>query len=249
MSAVASRPNPGAHGGIVLRNVTFRFPGTTVLAGVDLDVPSGKTVVIRGANGSGKSTLLYICAGLLAPDSGSVAIAGRRADPHHASDLVRLGVRRGFVFQEGGLLSNMNPLANVALPLRYHADVLGIPLGDIERRATEALARAGVSESDWYTLPAHLSFGVRRRVAFARAMAIEPNYFFFDDPEVGLDPKTAVLLQDLLAELRDDAAVTTIVATNRDVLAERLGVTSYVLVNGRLVERDEVPESLPPRTA
>jgi ABC-type transporter Mla maintaining outer membrane lipid asymmetry ATPase subunit MlaF len=247
MSAAPSPPRPPT-GGIVLRNVSFRFPGVTVLANASLDVPMGSTAIITGANGSGKSTLLYLCAGLISPDSGSIAIAGRRPDPHLESDLVRRGVHRGFVFQEGGLLSNMSALANVALPLRYHADVLGLSIADVERQAKNALTRLRVNEDDWYALPAHLSFGVRRRVAFARAVGIKPNFFFFDDPDVGVDPRTSRLLQRLLVEFRDDPSITTLIATNRDDLVDELGVPGYVLTGGRLIRREDAapPTSLPP---
>lgn len=234
-------PVQRAHDGIVARNVHFRFPGTSVLSGVTLDVPKGGTVVVTGSNGSGKSTLLYVCAGLVPVDKGSVTIGSRRADPGRPSELLRHGIRRGFVFQEGGLISNMNAMANVALPLRYHADVLSLTVKEIERRATDALDRVRIKESDRYALPAHLSFGVRKRLALARAIAIEPNFFYFDDPDVGLDPKTAAIVHEILCAYRDDPEVTALVATNRDLLIDRLGVPGYVLVNGRVVDRQDAP--------
>ena len=234
--------------GIVLRNASFRYPGVTVLAGVDLEIPRGGSCVITGANGCGKSTLLYIMAGLIPLDRGSVTIGGHSADPRHPSELVRRGLRRGFVFQEGGLISNMNALANVALALRYHADVLGLTLEQVEERARQTLERVRISQADMYALPAHLSFGVRKRVALARAMALLPNFFFFDDPDVGLDPKTAALLHEILCLYRDDPEVTVVVATNRDILVDRLGVPGYVLLNGRVIARQDVPASVSPRS-
>jgi ABC-type transporter Mla maintaining outer membrane lipid asymmetry ATPase subunit MlaF len=140
----------------------------------------------------------------------------------------------------------MNALANVALPLRYHADVFGVDLAEVERRAREALDRVRVTKSDMFELPAHLSFGVRKRVALARALAVEPSFFFFDDPDVGLDPKTSLLLHEILCELRDDPRVTMVVATNRDLLTERLQVPGYVLVGGRIIERSKAPVSMLP---
>src|SRR5690606_1482442 len=99
-----------------------------------------------------------------------------------------MGVRRGVVFQEGGLLSNLPAVANVELPLRYHADVLGLSPEQVSERAEAALERVRLSRNDYYALPAHLSFGNRKRLALARALALRPNFFFFDDPDVGLDP-------------------------------------------------------------
>jgi len=192
---------------------------------------------VTGANGSGKSTLLYIGAGLLAVERGAVTIGGHPTDPVHPSELTRRGVRRGFVFQEGGLVANMNALANVALPLRYHMDLIGITLATVEKRAKSALERVGLTNNEMYELPAYLSFGVRKRVALARAIAIEPNFFYFDDPDVGLDPKTAALVHEILCGYRDDPEVTMLVATNREILVDRLGVPGYVLLGGRLLER------------
>jgi phospholipid/cholesterol/gamma-HCH transport system ATP-binding protein len=130
----------------------------------------------------------------------------------------------------------MNVLANVAIALRYHADILGIDVHEVERRALAALDRVNIKSEDYYTLPSHLSFGVRRRLALARAIALEPNFFFFDDPDVGLDPNTAALVHEILCGYRDDPNVTTMVATNRDILIERLGVPTYTLETGQLSE-------------
>jgi phospholipid/cholesterol/gamma-HCH transport system ATP-binding protein len=224
-------------GGIEIDDVTYRYGNVQVLNMATLHVPTGGCVVVTGANGSGKSTLLYVAAGLVPMHTGRVHLGGQRADPVHPSELLRRGVRRGFVFQEGGLVSNMNALANVALPLRYHADILGIDLKEVERRARAALSRVRVLETDVYRLPAHLSFGVRKRVALARAIALEPNFFFFDDPDVGLDPDTARLVHEILVGYRDDPRVTMLVATNRDLLIDRLAVPGYVLENGEITER------------
>jgi phospholipid/cholesterol/gamma-HCH transport system ATP-binding protein len=238
---------PTANGGIALRSVTFRYPRADVLVNASLEIPKGGTCVVTGANGSGKSTLLYICAGLVSAERGAVSIGGHKPDPVHPSDLTRRGVRRGFVFQEGGLISSMNALANVALPLRYHADLIGLSLGDIEKRAKAALDRVRLSTNQMYEIPGHLSFGVRKRVALARAIAIEPNFFYFDDPDVGLDPKTAALVHEILCGYRDDPEVTMVVATNRDILVDRLGVPGYVLLGGRLIERQKAGVSEAPR--
>ena len=248
-ASTASAPSPDAHLGVSLRGASFRYPRARVLDDAILEVPKGGTCVITGANGSGKSTLLYICAGLVPIERGTITIAGHEPDPVHPSDLMRRGVRRGFVFQEGGLVSSMNALANVALALRYHADLLGLDIPAIEKRAKAALERVSITEDQMFEIPAHLSFGVRKRVALARAIAIEPNFFYFDDPDVGLDPKTAALVHEILCGLRDDPEVTMLVATNRELLVDRLGVPGYVLVSGHIVERKSMPlSSGPPRS-
>jgi ABC-type transporter Mla maintaining outer membrane lipid asymmetry ATPase subunit MlaF len=247
MKAPVAAAAPSTHLGISLTEASFRYPRAEVLMNATLDVPKGGTCVVTGANGSGKSTLLYICAGIVPLARGRITIGGHAPDPVRPSDLMRKGVRRGFVFQEGGLVSSMNALANVALGLRYHADLLGIGLPEVERRAKAALDRVRLTEDQIYELPAHLSFGVRKRVALARAIAMSPNFFYFDDPDVGLDPKTAALVHEILCGYRDDPEVTMLVATNREMLVDRLGVPGFVLLGGRLIERQsQGPQSLPP---
>jgi phospholipid/cholesterol/gamma-HCH transport system ATP-binding protein len=231
----------GTRLGIALVGASFGYGRSSILSNVTLEIAKGSACVITGANGSGKSTLLYIAAGLVPLERGEITIGGQRPNPDRPSDLMRRGVRRGVVFQEGGLVSNLNGLANVALALRYHGDLLGIGEADVEARARAALARVRVSDAQMLELPAHLSFGVRKRVALARAMAIEPNFFYFDEPDVGLDPNTAALVYDILCQYRDDPEVTLVVATNRESLAARLRVPGYVLADGHLAAWAEPP--------
>ncbi len=223
--------------GLQLNDVSYRYGDVVVLHEASVEVPRGGAMVVTGDNGVGKSTLLYVCAGLLQPTAGEVRLDGHRTDAAHPSILFRHGIRRGFVFQQGGLFSNMSALANVSLALGYHADVLGLAPGDITPRARDALSRAGVDPADVHSSPAHLSFGTRKLVALARALAIEPNYVFFDDPDTGLDTDGIHVVHGVLAELRDDPAVTMVVATNHDDLMEHLGVRPQVLAAGRLFER------------
>lgn len=221
--------------GITLEGVGFSYPeGPRVFDRLDLHIPSGSTCVFTGNNGCGKSTLLQLCAGLIPPASGTVHIDGVCPSIRHPYELVREGIRSGFVFQDAALLSTMNVLANVALPLQYHADVLGIEPATVEGVARAALRRAGVMERDLFSMPAHLSFGTRRRVALARAIVVEPTHLFVDDPDVGLDPETAGVLHGLLEEVSSDGATTTVIATNRPVFFERLEARRYLLQDGGL---------------
>jgi ABC-type methionine transport system ATPase subunit len=144
-------------------------------------------------------------------------------------------VRRGFVFQHGGLLSNLTALENVVLALRYHADVFGMDEAAAYRRAREALGELRVGQADFHTLPAHLSVGVRQRVSLARALALDPNFVFLDDPDQGLDEATTELVLELLVRLRDDARMTVVLTTTDPVVVERLGVPVMRLEFGRLV--------------
>ena len=188
---------------------------------------------------------LRIAAGLIPPHSGAVLLAGHPIANLLPSERVRRGLRTGFIFQDGGLFSNMDVFSNVSLALHYHQDVLELDEEGVKRRAEEALEAAQISKSHWDSLPAHLSYGDRKRLALARAIAIRPQFFFFDDPDVGMDQRTALVTHQVLCELRDDPAVTLIVATNRTVLIERLGVPGFRLEAGRLDINTRI-SSIPP---
>jgi ABC-type transporter Mla maintaining outer membrane lipid asymmetry ATPase subunit MlaF len=223
--------------GLELDRVSFRFGEMWIFRELSLSLPKGSTLVVTGENGVGKSTLLYLCAGLMPANSGHVYLAGHAPNPDRPSDLFRHGVRRGFVFYAGGLLSNATALGNVTLALRYHADVLGIEEGEIDRQARGWLSELRVTQSDFHSLPAHLSVGLRRRVSMARALSISPNFLFFDDPDANLDPSTKALVYDILASKRDDPEVTLLVTTSSAELIERLAVPPRELVHGHLIAR------------
>lgn len=234
--------------GITLDRVFFGYDSHPLLTDVSWELGQGQSAIVTGPNGGGKSTLLYIAAGLLPPARGAVLLGGHPVERLLPSERFRRGLRVGFVFQEGGLLANLNALANVSLALHYHADVLGLSEGEIRRRSEDALEQAQVRKADWERLPAHLSFGNRKRLALARAMAIRPNFFFFDDPDVGLDQRTALVIHQMLCQLRDDPEVTLLVGTNRAALVERLEVPGYRLEGGRLLLRTGQSSMPPPWT-
>jgi len=238
--------------GVTLDRVHFGFGTTDLLSGVSWELNQGESAAILGASGSGKSTFLLVAAGLIAPVQGSVLLGAhplRRLSP---SERVRRGLRLGFVFQDGGLFANMDAFSNVSLPLYYHQDVLGLSDEAIKERTREVLDLAQVEERHFQTLPAHLSFGDRKRLGIARALSIRPNYFFFDDPDIGLDHRTANVAHQILSQLKADPTVTLLIATNRTKLIVRLNIPGFELHDGRLTTaqtQSHAPSgwSLPPR--
>jgi phospholipid/cholesterol/gamma-HCH transport system ATP-binding protein len=224
--------------GLALERASFRYGTLWVLLETSLFVPRGETLVITGENGVGKSTLLYLLGGVLPATSGHVLLDGCEASVSRPSDLVRQGVRRGFVFQHGGLFANLTALENVLLALRYHADVLGLDEATVSIRGRETLRELRVAQADLHTLPAHLSVGVRQRVSLARALAIQPNFMFMDDPDQGLDEATRELVLDLLVRLRDERKMTVVLTTTDPLVVERLGVRVMRLEQGRLVANE-----------
>jgi ABC-type multidrug transport system ATPase subunit len=229
--------------GLVLEHASFRFGELWVLVESDFSVPRGGMVIVTGDNGVGKSTLLYLCAGLVPATAGRVLLDGHQPSVTRPSDLIRHGVRRGFVFQHGGLLANRSALENVSLPLAYHADVLGLAESDAHKKARELLLELRVSQTDMHALPAHLSVGVRQRVALARALALHPTFVFMDDPDAGLDESTKQLVFQRLQRLRDDPEVTTVLTSTDPELIDFLGVDVVRLEHGRLI-REQRRQSL-----
>lgn len=222
--------------GLTLENVAFRYGDLVVLRDESFHLDRGQVLVVTGENGVGKSTFLYLCAGLLPVMEGEVRLDGHRPDPERPSALVRAGVRCGFVFQDGALIHNLTALANVSVALRFHADVLGMDEKSLDARARAALIEVGVDQPDFHALPAHLSFGVKKRIAMARALALGPNFVFFDDPDTGLDPRTLGLVHLVIERCCADPEITVVIATNHDALVERVGVRPHEIVNGALLE-------------
>lgn len=235
----------GGEPGITLDRVVFGYDDMPLLENLSWELDQGQSAVITGGSGSGKSTLLQIAAGLLTPQRGTVLLSGHPVSTLLPSQRVGRGLRTGFVFQEGGLFANLTVYANIELALLYHQDVLELDDAGITQRTEEALDRTHINRAYWQMLPAHLSFGDRKRLALARAIALKPNYFYFDDPDVGMDQRTARVTHELLCELRDDKNVTLLVATNRTALIERLGIPGYRLERGHLEEAAPV-SSFPP---
>jgi phospholipid/cholesterol/gamma-HCH transport system ATP-binding protein len=223
--------------GLVLDHATFSYGDLWVIRDTELHVPRGGDLLVTGHNGVGKSTFLFLCAGLLPATSGRVLLNGRAPNVTTPSDLVRNGVRRGVLFDSGGLLSNLSALNNVTLALRYHADVFGLDDKEIDRRARAALSEMRVTQADFHALPAHLSLGLRKRVSLARALVLDPNFVFFDDPDAGLDAPTRVLVYGLLERFRDDPRITMVVTSNSRPLIERMAVETVELSHGHLLRR------------
>jgi phospholipid/cholesterol/gamma-HCH transport system ATP-binding protein len=195
---------------IEVRDLRHAYDDTVVLDGVDLSVETGEALVILGGSGSGKSTLLRCMLGLERPLSGTVSILGQ--DIHHAAplDLARLRQRIGMAFQSGALFGSLTIGENVDLPL---AEFTGLPDSTRSIIVRIKLALVGLDEAaDRH--PSELSGGMKKRAAFARAMALDPDVLFCDEPSAGLDPVTAAGLDRLLIQLKEVFGITLVVVTH-----------------------------------
>ena len=201
---------PRSNAVIQVENVHKRFGELAVLRGATLTVREGETLAIIGQSGSGKSVLMKHLVGLLTPDAGRVLVDG--IDVHGISyDRLR-EVRRqfGVLFQGGALFDSMTSFENVAFPLRTFTD---LPESEVRRRAERFLEVVRLREAGPQK-PAELSGGQRKRVALARAIALEPRYVLYDEPTSGLDPQTSDTINHLITRLADELNITSVVVTH-----------------------------------
>jgi lipoprotein-releasing system ATP-binding protein len=188
-----------------------------VLRGVDVEVPRGEFLALRGASGAGKSTLLHLLGGLDTPNEGVIRLAGADLGAFSRNELAQLRNQRvGFIFQSYYLLPELDALENVCLPARMARKSLGM----VEARARELLARVGLKERLEHK-PYELSGGEQQRVAIARAMINEPELILADEPTGNLDSKTGQEIIDLLCSLREEKNTTLVMATHDAKLAAR----------------------------
>ncbi len=205
-----------------MKDVSLGYGHQPVLSGVNFSIEPGQLVVITGTSGCGKSTLLKGAVGLLKPLAGTIRLLGRDLDGLDETGLMQVRSRVGLLFQGGALLNSMTVAENVALPLQLHSD---LPSPAKEKLVRMKLAMVGL-EHTWSMSPSELSGGMRKRVALARAMVLDPDILFCDEPSAGLDPVTAAALDRLLLDLRSGLNVTLVVVTHElssiEVIADRM---------------------------
>ena len=219
--------------------VSTQFGDRTVLDNVDLAIRRGEVFVIMGPSGCGKTTLLRHLCGLLAPTFGSITVEGH--DIHAASaDLLQLlRLRTGLSFQGGALLGSMSVLDNVALPLRENTGLPDRVIVDTARMKLDMVGLLHAAE----LLPSSLSGGMRKRAAIARAIALDPDIVYFDEPSAGLDPITAAEVDNLIQKLNRVFGITMVVVTHDLQSAYAIADRIAVLHAGKVLRcgsRDQV---------
>ncbi len=235
MESTAAPPQAPGNAGpaaIELRGVMTRFGAHVVHAGIDLEVRQGEIFALIGGSGSGKSTLLREMILLKQPDAGTIKVLG--VDLAGLSDQAATALRQrwGVMFQHGGLFGALTVTENVGLPLREHS-ALDDPL--IDQIAAWKLALAGLAPEVGGQYPSELSGGMLKRASLARALALDPELLFLDEPTAGLDPQSAAGVDTLVRELRDLFGLTIVMITHDLDLLWQVADRVAVLGDGKVV--------------
>jgi phospholipid/cholesterol/gamma-HCH transport system ATP-binding protein len=196
---------------IRVRDLHTRFGAQVVHAGVDLDVRKGEVLGLVGGSGTGKSVLLREIVGLMRPTSGRIEVLGRDTDTLSERERVGLQARWGVLFQDGALFSSLTVLENIMVPLKEHTS---LPPAMIRRIAEVKVGMVGLAVDAGAKYPSQLSGGMRKRAGLARALALDPEILFLDEPTAGLDPIGAAAFDDLIGNLTASLGLTVFMVTH-----------------------------------
>lgn len=214
-----------------VRGLSFQRGERKIFDGIDLDIFRGKVTAIMGPSGSGKTTLLKLIGGQLRPNQGTIEVDDINVHRLSRSDLFELRKRMGMLFQSGALLTDINVFDNVAFPIREHTRLSEALVRDLVLMKLEAVGLRGARE----LMPSELSGGMARRVALARAIALDPMMIMYDEPFTGQDPISMGVLVQLIRKLNDALGLTSVIVSH-DV-AETAAIADYIYVisNGKVV--------------
>jgi len=216
---------------IEISNLSTRFGDHVVHSDLDLEVRRAEIFALVGGSGSGKSTLLREMILLQRPDSGSVKVLGADLQSLGDEEIVALRLRFGVMFQQGGLFGSLTVSENVGLPLREHTKLAD---EQIDRIAAWKLAMTGLAPEVGAQYPPELSGGMMKRASLARALALDPELLFLDEPTAGLDPESAGGVDVLVRKLRDDFGLTIVMITHDLDLLWQIADRVAVLADGKV---------------
>lgn len=214
------------HYAVELKALTFKRADRYIFNAIDMQIPRGQVVGIMGPSGCGKTTLLRLIAAQLQPASGEVWVNGKNLPALSRGDLFEMRKQFGVLFQSGALFTDLNVYENVAFPLRVHTQLPDEMIRDIVLMKLEAVGLRGAVD----LTPDELSGGMKRRVALARAIALDPQILLYDEPFVGQDPIAMGVLVRLIRHLTDALGITSIVVSHD--LAETASIADYIYVVG-----------------
>ena len=230
---------------VQLRDIRFGYGERVILDGISLTVPRGKVTALMGASGGGKTTVMRLIGGQYKAQSGSLTFDGQEVSSLNATELYAVRRRMGMLFQFGALFTDLSVFDNVAFPLREHTDLNEDMVRDIVLMKLEAVGLRGARN----LMPSEVSGGMARRVALARAMALDPELIMYDEPFAGLDPISLGTAARLIRQLNDALGLTSIIVSHD--LDETFHIADQVIVlaNGKIAAQgtpDEVRRSSDP---
>jgi len=222
----------GSEAIVEVRNLTKKFGQKLVLDNISLSIERGKTTVIIGPSGCGKTVLIKHFIALQRPSAGEVYFEGRRIDNLSERELNDVRTHFGYLFQEGALFDSMTVAENIMFPIRQHGRITN--WREVEDIVKAKLAMVGLDGFQNY-YPARLSGGQRKRVALARAAALNPEVLLYDEPTTGLDPIRSDIINELILKFERELGVTTVVVTHDMKSAYKVADRIIMLHNGRIV--------------
>jgi phospholipid/cholesterol/gamma-HCH transport system ATP-binding protein len=230
---------------VELRDIRFGYGERVILDGITLTIPRGKVTALMGASGGGKTTVMRLIGGQYRAQSGSLTFDGQEVASLNSTDLYAVRRRMGMLFQFGALFTDLSVFDNVAFPLREHTDLSESMIRDIVLMKLEAVGLRGARD----LMPSEVSGGMARRVALARAMALDPELIMYDEPFAGLDPISLGTAARLIRQLNDTLGLTSIIVSHD--LDETFHIADQVIVlaNGKIAAQgtpDEVRHSTDP---
>lgn len=217
---------------VKIRDLHFSRGETPIFDGVDIDIKRGSVTAIMGPSGTGKTTLLKLIGGQLKPQKGNITVDG--IDVHHIplSSLYALRKKMGMLFQSGALLTDMNVFDNVAFPLREHTDLPESMIRSLVLMKLHAVGLRGANQ----LMPNQISGGMARRVALARAIALDPKMIMYDEPFTGQDPISMGVLVQLIHKMSDALGLTSIVVSHDVEETATIADYIYVISHGKIIQ-------------
>jgi phospholipid/cholesterol/gamma-HCH transport system ATP-binding protein len=216
---------------VELTDVTFGYDARPVLKGVTMTIPRGKIVAIMGGSGCGKTTILRLIGGQLRPQSGQVRVGGLSVPDLEPDALYHLRRKCGMLFQFGALFTDMSVFENIAFPMREHTELPEDLIRDLVLMKLQAVGLRGAA----HLMPSELSGGMARRVALARAIALDPLLVLYDEPFAGLDPISLGVVGQLIRRLNDALSITSVVVTHDVYESLKIVDFLYFVSDGRIV--------------
>jgi phospholipid/cholesterol/gamma-HCH transport system ATP-binding protein len=216
---------------IEIKNIKKSFNGKAVLTGIDLVIPDGMSTVIVGMSGCGKTVLLKSIIGLIKPDEGNIFVNGEEITKMKRKDLYRIREKFGVLFQGAALFDSMTVAENIGLALEEHTDHSESTIRERVRQKLAVVGLSGVEDIN----PAELSGGMKKRVGLARALIMDPQFVFFDEPTTGLDPIMADNINNLILETHKKLNITSVIVTHDMVSAFKIGDRIAMIKDGHII--------------